>query len=188
MKLPQRKKSQRKRILIITVLVLVVAGIAATAYYALSSQYISPQEKARIEEEKTNNQAKKEFVENTTSDDSSKDGDKSTSSSGSTNQVNNPGTTKPTSSSISVDASQSNDTVIIKTNVGSISTGTCKLTATNGSRQISQTADILYQPQYSTCTGFSIPVSKLGIGTWNLSLTVTANGAVATTTSTLEVK
>lgn len=68
---------------------------------------------------------------------------------------------------------QQSDVVVITKLTGSgYSQGTCTLTATNGSKSVSKTADIIYQPEYSTCAGYTIPTSSLGAGTWKLSLKV----------------
>lgn len=82
---------------------------------------------------------------------------------------------------------ESNGTVTVLTNLGAIPDGTCTLTITNGSKTTSQAATVIYQPQYSTCAGFSVPVSSVGTGTWTLQLSVASQGATVSKTATLEV-
>lgn len=98
----------------------------------------------------------------------------------------------PTSSdSISLTASQqAADVVVITKLTGSgYSQGTCTLTASNGSKDTSKTADIIYQPEYSTCAGFTVPISTLGTGTWKLSLKVSPlNGSDLVKETQVEVK
>ena len=40
-------------------------------------------------------------------------------------------------------------------------------------KKYSQEAEIIYQPEYSTCAGFSVPISSVGNGSWDISLSVT---------------
>jgi len=100
------------------------------------------------------------------------------------------GSTSATSSAVmTLTASQSGSTVTILTQIQNVSSGTCSLTATNGSSSNTQTAKIIYQPQFSSCAGFSVPVSGVGAGVWSISVTATPSGAAPTTkTITLEVK
>lgn len=80
------------------------------------------------------------------------------------------------------------DTVTITTQIKNISSGNCKLTISNGAPTTSQTAQIIYQPEFSSCAGFSVAKSSLGTGTWNITVTATPDVGDATTQSTtLEV-
>lgn len=69
------------------------------------------------------------------------------------------------------------------------SSGTCKLSVANGAKSYAANADILYQPEYSMCTGFTVPTAALGTGEWTISLEVTPlNGKPLTKSSTIQVK
>ncbi len=95
----------------------------------------------------------------------------------------------PTTSTISLSTHQeSNGTVTVYTNLGKLADGSCTLTVQNGSATNSQTADVLYQPQYSSCEGFSVPISSVGSGTWTLKLSVTSAGTTVSQTITSEIK
>lgn len=83
---------------------------------------------------------------------------------------------------------ESNGTVTVFTNLGTIPDGTCTLTSTNGATTDTQTAQVLYQDQYSICAGFSVPVSKLGSGTWSLRLDVASKGTTVSQSASVEVK
>jgi len=97
--------------------------------------------------------------------------------------------TPPTSSNnITLIPEEKGEQVVVTTRLQGFSDGTCNLTITNGGKTVAQTAQVIYQPQFSTCAGFSTPVSSLGTGTWNLSLSVTSDGITNSKTSTLEVK
>lgn len=88
--------------------------------------------------------------------------------------------TTPSSSTIELSTRQeSNGTVTVFTKLPGVSNGSCSLKVTNGAKSTSQTAAVIYQPEYSTCAGFSVPVSSVGTGTWALTLTVTSNGTSA---------
>ncbi|HSX27602.1 MAG TPA: hypothetical protein VLG25_02370 [Patescibacteria group bacterium] len=93
------------------------------------------------------------------------------------------------SSSIVLSARQeSNGTVTVFTKLYNVSSGTCSLLVTNGYKQTTQTAEIIYQPEYSTCAGFSVPISKLGAGNWTIKLTVTHSDQTKTNSINYEVK
>ena len=75
----------------------------------------------------------------------------------------------------------------VYTKLAHASSGTCSLRIRNGEREQQQTAAIIYQPEFSSCTGFSVPVAPLGQGQWQIELTVTTDGATLTKTITHKV-
>lgn len=81
---------------------------------------------------------------------------------------------------VSLSASQSGSQVVITTKLEGYSDGTCDLTVSNGSRITSQTAQVIYQPEFSTCAGFNVPVSSVGVGTWSITLSINSGGKVGT--------
>jgi hypothetical protein len=91
------------------------------------------------------------------------------------------------SSDIKLEVRQESDksvTVISKLlNIGS---GTCTLNVTNGQRNVAKSAEVIYQQEYSTCAGFSIPLSEVGRGAWNIKLTITHSGKSLTKEKTFE--
>lgn len=89
---------------------------------------------------------------------------------------------------ITLTPSTSGDTVVVSTQLAGYSDGTCKLTATNGSKTSVQTANVIYAPSFSTCAGFTVPIADLGNGTWSLTLDVTSGGTTNSKTATYEVK
>ena len=123
-----------------------------------------PTEEQKKQEAQIAADTKKQFI------DSQKDGPGSNTPAGDSTQ----------SSTIDLSAKQeSNNTVTIFTKLAGYSSGSCKLVLANGSKSKTQIADIIYQPEYSTCAGFSIPVSDLGVGDWNLQLSIQSNGQSA---------
>ena len=176
------KKSQPKRtkvLLAIAVAALLVAGLG---------YYIYAQQKTGIESQETSsgvNQSK-DGASTKTSEDKAREEkqnaeekqkyiDKQTS----TNDSEGSTATKPTSDYITLSAQTGKDAVTVITKLSSVSSGTCTLTVTNGDKTDSQTASVIYQPEYSSCAGFEIQRSKLGSGTWTIRLSVqTADGTL----------
>lgn len=81
----------------------------------------------------------------------------------------------------------SNGSVTFKTKLPGVSSGNCYLKVTNGAKTIAKTAPIIYQSEFSTCGGFSIPISELGVGAWKANLVITGSNSGEANTS-IEVK
>lgn len=93
------------------------------------------------------------------------------------------------SDAITLSASQEGSTVNILTKLKDFSSGVCELSISNGTKTHKATADIIYQPEFSSCAGFSVPVSQLGVGSWSIVLNATpTGGSVLTKTTSIEVK
>lgn len=91
-------------------------------------------------------------------------------------------------SSIDLSAKQeANNSVTVFSKLFNIGSGTCNLTVVNGNNSASQQAEVIYQSEFSTCAGFSIPIAGLGSGTWTITLSVSGN-PVAPTTITFGVR
>lgn len=82
---------------------------------------------------------------------------------------------------------ESNGSVTVLSKLFGIASGTCNLSISNGSRTYSTTASVIYQPEFSSCAGFSIEKDKLGAGMWLIKLSL-ANDATPEKALTLEVK
>lgn len=82
---------------------------------------------------------------------------------------------------------ESNGTVTIFTKIYGVGRGTCNLQVTNSSQQTSQTAEVIYQPEYSSCAGFSVPISELGSGNWTIKVTAVAPDKTVSNSISLEV-
>jgi hypothetical protein len=85
---------------------------------------------------------------------------------------------------ISIVISQNGDKVVVSTNLGYISRGTCKLTV--GS--YTSTVEIMYQPAYSTCAGFSIDRNQLQSGVNSFKLEVSYDNVTLTKTEAADIK
>lgn len=92
------------------------------------------------------------------------------------------------SDNISLEAVQDASTVIVTAKLVGYSDGNCSLSIKNGTKSFSKTATIVYQREYSTCEGFSIPITELGTGSWEVLLTVTSGESTETKTLNKEVR
>ena len=92
------------------------------------------------------------------------------------------------SSSITLSAQQEeNNTVTVFTKLNGYSTGSCDLSVTNQGKSISQTASVIYQPEFSSCAGFTVSKDSFGAGSWNIKLSVTSNGKTESNNISFEV-
>lgn len=89
---------------------------------------------------------------------------------------------------ITITPTRQNDQVVLRIKLKGYSDGSCALTITNDAKSTSQTAQVVYAPDFSTCAGFSIPVSTLGSGNWNISLAVTSGGITTNQSSAYTVQ
>ncbi len=101
------------------------------------------------------------------------------------------GSTTNTNSASTVEfsASQSGNMVTVLTRIYSAASGTCKISVSNGTKTTEQSAPIIYQPEFSSCAGFSIPIDALGKGEWVIDLVAsTDSGTTLSQTERLKVK
>lgn len=172
------KSSKTAKILI----ALVAVGLAVALgwlIYSLSNESPAVENNSGVNEvepappELSDNEAaqKQKFIESQ-SDDSSADKDASQ---------------KP--ASLVIDASQTGSTITVTTEISSIGDGTCSLIITNGSKEYSDSASVIYQRSYSTCAGFSVPKDELGSGEWSVSIEVGGrDGRKISGSTTVEVR
>lgn len=68
--------------------------------------------------------------------------------------------------------------VSIITKLGHTASGTCVLEAVNNTNNKSnkQNAQVIYQPEFSSCAGFTIPKESLGSGVWNIKISIKSEG------------
>lgn len=166
----------RKKIVAVSVIVVLFAVAMVAALEKANvinlinngpAPYAGPTNTQKQEQKKTEQETKQDFVE-------------------SLDPIDNPETT-PTSS-IELSAKQeSNGSVTVLTKLYGVSEGTCTLTASRAGVTHTQTAQVIYQPNFSSCAGFSVAKDKLGIGTWTIQLAVAGENPVEKTIS-LDVK
>lgn len=109
-----------------------------------------------------------------------------TKSTGKDGQAQSSYTPPSNASNISITPSQQGSTVVLSTKLYGYSDGNCGLTITNAGKTYSNSASVIYASDFSTCAGFSVPVSALGSGTWNITLSITSDGITTTKTVSFE--
>lgn len=96
---------------------------------------------------------------------------------------------KATNNAIVLNASQEATTVTVLTRLSGISSGTCTIKITNNEKNYQSSAPVIYQPEFSSCAGFSIKTDALGPGKWTIDLSVAvASGETLTKSIDFEVK
>lgn len=169
-----KKKSPKKLIISLVIILLVALGIGA--YFLISQK---DEQNSQKDTKTTVSQQKKK--------DSSKN-DKSEDSVDSTSPIEheaekeilpayegeNPNNSQSLTGVINY-AGVSNDTLMIRTTINqSLSSGTCNLSISNGSKTVTRSSQIAPNPSSSTCEGFDIPASELGSGNWTITIKVTS--------------
>lgn len=165
-------KSFAHKKLALSALAVVVLGVATVAALEVtkttdfikldSSQPSAPTKAEKAEQLQAEQNAKKDFVE-------------------SPDPASRPPSTE-TSPSIELSAKQeSNGSVTVLTKLYSVADGMCTLTISNGIKTYTQNAEIIYQPDFSSCAGFSIPKEKLGTGEWVIKLSVNSDTTIEKT-------
>lgn len=169
-----------KKNVAITLLALVL--LTGTSLFALENMGITnfissaadttgPTPEQAKEQEKADADAKKSFIEQET-----------------------PTSTRPvaptSSDDIVINAKQEADgNVTVLTQLTGFPDGDCSLVIQNGTKSTTKTAQIIYQPEFSTCAGFTVAKSELGTGAWTLTLTAqTSSSDPLSKTQTLEVR
>ena len=173
-----KKQSKKLPIIILAFLLLLVVG-SVLLYRSLHDSRVQPGDSGpttaeKAQESAANADGKKQIIDSGSSKDQS---------------VPQGASASATSKSIELSAQQeANNTVTVFTKLVGYSSGSCVLTATNGTKSSTQQAELVYQREYSSCAGFSVPITPLGKGMWNLKLTVTSNGTAETKSISFEVK
>lgn len=178
----QQHKQNIWRVTSVTLVILLLAGVLFFLEKTQKINFIGvdPSETASTtEEEATQEEKEEEARANANSKEQliNKDTD-------------NQQTPESTSQSIELSARQEpNNTVTIFTKLYGYSSGNCELNVTNGDKKHSQIATIVFQREYSTCAGFSIPISALSKGQWTIQLrTIDSEGTSKDKTFSYEVK
>ena len=91
---------------------------------------------------------------------------------------------KPTQSTVTISNiwQAANKDIIVQTELHGSGWAKCSLTLTRyGASPITASAEVLYQPEVSSCQGFAIPITQFKIGgEWTAALTVSAlNGSTS---------
>jgi len=169
MKVSQTNRKSRKTIISIVVSAIVLIAIGSISNALLSNrennQGIIDQSQSNADVDGTD--SKQELVEN---------------------ENENEAETPQLDPSIEMSLSQSSQQVAVSTKLYDYSDGNCTLKVTQAGNEYTNTAPIIFQAEFSTCAGFSVPVSELGTGTWNVLLTVESAGKSTNKSGTINVK
>lgn len=184
--LSKNKKRYPKIIALVVIALVVLAGaLFVLDKYGIINIFNHPTNSGPTAAEKkieseTNAKNKANYIENTSPEKG--------------NTKNSSGVTVPvpdSPSTITLLANQQGSNVVVTTKLNGqgYSSGKCILTVSSNGKNTTQSADIIYQPEYSTCAGFSVPVSSVGAGSWSIALSATPQGgSEITKTTSLVVK
>jgi len=176
MKRLKKGRNNRKTFIIVTVLALLLVG--AFLYNRHLMKNTIPASGPTAEETKqaseVSAQQKKELI-NTESSSNTKEAD--------------PKPAAPADNNVGVTGKIEDDnTVSVITMLTNIGSGTCNLAITNKTNTYKADAEVIYQAEFSTCAGFSVPIDQLGNGTWSISVAVNSNGKTYSKSTSLEVQ
>lgn len=80
------------------------------------------------------------------------------------------------------------DTLIIRNTINQmVSSGSCELKLTKGSKVIVKTAEILQNPSSASCAGFDVPVSELSPGNWSIEINITGDNKKMTIKEAVDI-
>ena len=174
MRATQTKKS-KKNIIIILVLIIAVGAIATALIYNHQSKTSRSSKQSTLSSQENDNTPTSSGTNSDTeqkqqaADDETKN-----------NSNNSPATPSNPSFSdnnISFTTQNTNGSLVVTTKLQGFSgSGTCNLVLKNDDSSVTESAEVIYQEEYSSCAGFSIPLSSVQrSGTWNITLSVTTN-------------
>lgn len=183
----QQKKSPKKAFLVITALLILAGGLYA--YIAIrSSDTNHPTETVKNKSDKTKggeDQSKTSDSDNSTSDKETpvKENDPPKQYEGS-----NPNTSSTLTGIINY-KSVANGSLTLRITIDqSLTSGTCILKLTSaGSYTVTKNTSVISNPSSSACDGFSIPVSELFSGQWNIEVTVTSGNRTGVFKDTITI-
>lgn len=162
---PQHKSSGITKGIIAVAVLIVLAGLALFFWKQSQPQPSYP-----------DGGKKKDLVENIPSSSNNK----------------SPNETKPyipptTSDTISLAAKEAGSNIVVSTKLFGYSDGTCTLVLKKGADTVQRSAPVMYQAEFSSCAGFSIPKTELSSGTWTVDLSVDSGGQTNSKQTTVDV-
>jgi hypothetical protein len=184
----QKPKSTKKILIIAGIVIALVAGYTATAWKLSLWPFMNTTNLGPVsqDEKKTGDQIKSNSVKESTKDEGSSSGSDQPLA-----PVQNPETN---TSTVLVDISADSQNgsvyqlrVLIQAVLGS---GECTITVEKEKGDQTYTASAPIQPMStsSTCAGFDIPVSKLGVGKWTATINVSSGSHTGSASKEIEVK
>lgn len=178
---PPKRTRKNTKLIIFVVALAVIAGIALATYiYKQQPQNASTSSNSTQTKPSDQQGNQKDPATNGQSSDSDQKqqaADDEANNKPSDGSAVTPNSPTFSNDSISFTTQTSNDSLVVVTKLQSFSgSGTCTIALKNGSSSVTESAQVIYQEEYSSCAGFSIPLSKLQqSGTWNITLSVTTS-------------
>lgn len=177
-----KKTNQKSKYIIITIVVLLLAGVAGF----LICQKILPQPSQEDNKNTFSISAEQSEPKLEQSSQDSKD-DESGGKTPIQYEGENPNKAAELSGSIN-SARVTGDNLVIRVNIDQfLSNGTCDLTLASGDKKFTSSTDIEAMVSTSTCDGFSIPVSKLSSGKWNIKIKLSSGDKIGEITGEAEI-
>ena len=183
----QKKSSKKRLIIILSIVGVLLIGGGMYAYVARPFS-------SDISDDSSSKNTDKKDKKDETSDDSSESADTNTSIDQTAPsqpretekdiqpdyEGSNPNTSASLTGAINY-KSVSGGNLVIRTTINQLLTsGTCTLTLTNGSKTVTRSTNIAQNPSSSTCQGFDVPTSELGSGTWSISIAIASGDKTGT--------
>lgn len=176
----RRRTNSSKRYLIISLAVVTVLVLGAIWYF------YSNKDSDKLSTDSANQSASNtdsSDQNNNTSDSTNTPPDDSDSESPLKSEDEN-GQTNVTPKTVSITKvwEDSSQNVIVQTKLTGTGWKTCNLTFTQGSKTVKRSAEVIFQPEFSTCAGFSLRASEFPAeGSWSARLAgVTSTGKTVT--------
>lgn len=172
MKVSSNKNTKKPLKIIIAAVIVLLAGLGAVLIvnYNQNNNNITPADNKSAEETKNDLDTKENLIGDPDSQDA----------------VDTP---KANNDSVTITNSQTTTSVTIFVKLLNVPAGSCELRITNGSKEYTSTAPVIYQPEFSSCAGFTVAKSNLnGPGAWNLTLNIINDQINLTKSTTIEVK
>jgi hypothetical protein len=164
------QKSQSKKRLIITVLILILVGMVVSCIFLFF-----PKQKSDMPLDSNSNNVNQTSSQSDSKQDAVKTDNSSTK------------TPLPEDNNLILEAHKETDgSMTVITKLKNVSDGTCQLTVTGQLGTTVYNAPVIFQPEYSSCEGFSVPIAQGDSGSWKISLKVTSNGTSATKTISVD--
>ena len=174
MKIKKTSKNNKKTLIVVAIL-LVIAAMSFALYSLYKNNAFNTTTAPGVdsqEQQKADDESKKEYLEQEgpgVSEEVQKD-------------------TSATPAVVNITAEKNdNGSVTIFTNIKNLASGECNLSVSRGSEIFTDKAQLIYQSEYSTCAGFSVPITRLGNGTWSIKLNVTSDGKTYEANTSLSV-
>ncbi len=179
-----KKKNYKKRAIIIAASLLLLTGGAAAAYALVNNQSKDTETKSSSS---SKNLSEKEKSKATEKDSSTETGPgdlpaitETEKDSPISYEGDNPNMSSSLTGVINYKAVVGDALSLRVTIDQSVSSGLCTLTLSSNDRVVTKTAPVAQNPSSATCEGFSIPLSELGSGRWDISLAITSGNRTGT--------